>query len=32
MAHLMRGIIATDALTPGEIAVLDQWVPATDTP
>jgi hypothetical protein len=32
MARLMRGIIATDALTPGEIAVLDQWVPATDTP
>jgi hypothetical protein len=32
MARLMRGIIDTNALTPGEMAVLDQWVPATDTP
>jgi hypothetical protein len=32
LARLMRGIIDTNALTPGEMAVLDQWVPAGDTP
>jgi hypothetical protein len=32
LARLMRGIIDTNALTPREMAVLDQWVPAGDTP
>jgi hypothetical protein len=32
LARMMRGIIDTNALTPGEMAVLDQWVPAGDTP
>jgi tetratricopeptide (TPR) repeat protein len=29
MARLMRGVIDTNALTPGELAVLDQWVPSS---
>jgi hypothetical protein len=32
LARMMCGIIDTNALTPGEMAVLDQWVPAGDTP
>ena len=32
MARLMRGIIDTSVLTPGELAVLDQWVPAEKAP
>jgi hypothetical protein len=32
MARLMRGIIDTSALTPGEMAVLDQWVPPESVP
>jgi hypothetical protein len=31
LARLMRGIINTNVLTPGEMAVLDQWVPDTPT-
>ena len=27
MARMMRGVIQTNVLTAGEIAVLDQWVP-----
>jgi len=32
MARLMRGIIDTNVLTPGELAVLDQWVPNEKSP
>jgi hypothetical protein len=32
MARLMRGIIDTSVLTPGELAVLDQWVPPEEGP
>lgn len=32
LARLMRGVIKTDVLTPGEMAVLDQWVPAEEPP
>lgn len=32
MARLMRGMIDTSVLTPGELAVLDQWVPAEKAP
>lgn len=32
MARLMRGIIDTNVLTPGELAVLDQWVPTEKAP
>ena len=28
LARMMRGVIQTDVLTAGEIAILDQWVPA----
>lgn len=31
-ARLMRGIIDTSVLTPGELAVLDQWVPNEPPP
>ena len=32
MAGLMRSVINTNVLTPGELAVLDQWVPAKGAP
>jgi hypothetical protein len=32
MAKLMRGVINTNVLTPGEIALLDQWVPDQSGP
>jgi hypothetical protein len=32
MARLMRGAINTGVLTPGEMAVLDQWVPLSENP
>jgi hypothetical protein len=32
LAQLMRGVIDTNALTPGELAVLDQWVPVKKSP
>jgi hypothetical protein len=30
LARLMRGVIKTDVLTPGETALLNQWVPVED--